>query len=183
VLLRALSLHGGQKALQAVRAAIRDPNTDLQDEALDILCGWETPEPADDLLAITKTSANPTHRTLALRGYIRMAGLPGIPPSRRLAMCQEGLRLAQRDDERRLALAALAGVPTVEALQTALPYLEREGLMEEGGAAAVAIGQKLLPEQAALVRDAMERVLKRVKIAELRAQAVELRARAGEAGR
>jgi hypothetical protein len=98
-------------------------------------------------------------------------------------MCREGLRVAQRDDERRLALAALAVVPTADALRTALPYLEQEGLTEEAGAAAIAIAPKLLPGQAAVVRDAMERVMKHVKSEELRRQAEDLRARAGQAGR
>jgi HEAT repeat protein/type 1 glutamine amidotransferase len=182
-LLRALSLHGGPRALQAVKAAISDLDTDLQDEALGLLVDWETPEAADDLLTIVKASANPTHRTLALRGYLRIAGLPGIPPARRLEMCREGLRLAQRDDERRLALAVLAGVPTVEALRTALPFVEREGVSEEAGAAVIAIAEKLLPDHPAAVIEAMDRVRKGVKAAEVLRQAAELRARAEQGGR
>lgn len=182
-LLRSLSLHGGPKALQAVKAAVSDADPDLQDEALGLLVDWESPEAAEDLLTLTRTSMNPTHRTLALRGYLRMAGLPAVPATRRLEMSREGLRLAGRDDERRLALAALAGVPTLEALQTVLPLLEREGLSEEAGAAAVAIGQKLLPDHAAAVLDAMDRVGKSVKNEELLRQVAELRARAEQAGR
>jgi HEAT repeat protein/type 1 glutamine amidotransferase len=182
-LLRALSLHGGPRALQAVRAAIRDPDPDLQDEALSLLGDWETPEPAVDLLALAKTAANPTQRTLALRGYLRMAALPAVPPGRRLEMCQEGLLLAGRDDERRLALAALAGVPTIEALRTALPFVEREGLAEEASAAVVAIAPPLLPAHSRAVVEAMDQVLKRVKSVEVRRQAEGLRARAEQAGR
>jgi hypothetical protein len=98
-------------------------------------------------------------------------------------MSQEGLRLAERDDERRLALAALAGIPTVEALRTALPLIEQESLSEEAGAAVVAIAQKLLPDHAAAVLEAMDRVRKSVKNEELLRQAADLRARAEQAGR
>lgn len=182
-LLRALSLHGGPRALRAVRAAVRDPDPALQDEALGLLCDWGTAEPAADLLEIARADTSPTRRTLALRGYLRMAGLPGLPPARRLEMCREGLRLAARDDERRVALAALAGVPTLEALQSALPLVEREGLSEEAGAAAVAIAPAVLPGHPRAVLEAMDRVLQRVKNPDLRRQAEDLRARAEQAGR
>src|SRR2546421_661635 len=82
-------------------------------------------------------------------------------------MCREGLRLAQRDEERRLALAALAGVPDVGALETALPLLHNGRLTEEAGTAVIAIGQQLLPSHPASVIEAMDSVLKSVKSLEL----------------
>jgi HEAT repeat protein/type 1 glutamine amidotransferase len=182
-LLRSLSLQGGPKALQAVNAAISDADPDLRDEALGLLSAWESPEAAELLLNVVKKPANPTHRSLALRGYVRLAGLPQLPPARRLAMSQEALRLAERDDERRLVLATLAGVPTLEALRTALPYLEREGLSEEAAAAVVAIAPGLLPDQDAVVIEALDRVRKHVKNEELLRQAAELRRRAAQAVR
>ncbi|MFN3648177.1 MAG: HEAT repeat domain-containing protein [Armatimonadota bacterium] len=181
-LLRSLALHGGPKALAAVRAAVGDPDPELQNEALGLLTDWPTPDAAEALLSLTQ-SANPTHRTLALRGYLRMAALPAVPAERRLEMSRQGLALAQRDDERRLALAALTGVPAVEALRTALPLLAQEGVAEEAGAAVVAISGKLLPEHAALVIEAMDQVLARVENAELKTQATELRARAAQVRR
>ncbi len=182
-LLRTLSLHGGPKALQALRIALRDTDTDVQEEALDLLAGWETPDAAADLLEVVRTSTNRVHRTLALRAYIRMAGMTTLTPAQRLAMGREGLRQAQRDDERRLALATLAGIPTADALQTVLPFIEQEGLSEEAGAAAVAIAQKLLPGQPAAVREAMDRVRRHLKNVELLRQAAELHTRAEQAGR
>jgi HEAT repeat protein/type 1 glutamine amidotransferase len=182
-LLQALSHHGGPKALQAVKAAVADPNPEVQDAAVMLLSDWATTEPADDLLAIARQSSNRTHRILALRGYLRMAGQADVPPSRRVAMCQVGLRLATRDDERRLALTALAGVPTAEALAVTLPFLSNANLKEEAGAAAVAIGQKLLPNQAASVAEAMDKVLKVVTSMDLLRQATELRWKANQMGR
>jgi hypothetical protein len=107
-----------------------------------------------------------------------MAGEGDLPPQRRLAMCREGLRLARRDEERRLALGALACVPDVEALAVVLPFLDNDSLKEEAGAAVVAIGQKLLPNHPSAVIEAMDSVLKSVKSAELLRQAAELRAKA-----
>jgi hypothetical protein len=182
-LLRTVSLHGGAKALLAVQSALADADPEVQEEALGLLADWESSEAAEPLLALVRSTMNPTHRALALRGYLRMAGLAGLPPARRLEMAREGLRLAARDDERRLALAALGGVPTAEALRTALPLVEREGLTEEASAAVVAIAQRLLPAEQTAVAAAMDQVLKHVKSMELRRQATDLRARAAQAGR
>lgn len=182
-LLRSLSLHGGPRALQAIRTACRDADANVQEEALGLLCDWETVEPAGDLLEIARSDSSSTRRTLALRGYLRMAALPALPAARRLEMCREGLRLAGREDERRLALAALAGVPAIEALRTALQFLEQEGLVEEAGAAVVTIAPPLLADHAPEVAAVMDLALKRVKSPELRRQAEALRARAGAGGR
>jgi HEAT repeat protein/type 1 glutamine amidotransferase len=182
-LLRALSLHGGARTLRAVNAAVGDADPDLQAEALNLLVQWESADAAGDLLLIARTAANPTHRTLALRGFIRMAGLPEVAPSRRLEMCREGLRLSGRDDERRLVLAILPGAPSVEALDMALPFLGQEGLAEEAGAAAVAIAPALVLNHPRAVIEAMDRVRTSVKNEDLLRQAADLRARAEQTGR
>lgn len=182
-LLHTVTVHDSPKVLQALRSAVNDAESEVQDTAVELLAGWETPEPAADLLSIAKSSTNRVHRTQALRGYIRMAGLPVVAPPQRLEMCRSALALAQRDDERRLVLAVLANVPTVEALRVALPFVEREGLADEAGAAAVAIGVKLLPNHAAAVADAMTRVSKSAKSPEVLRQAADLRQLAEQAGR
>jgi type 1 glutamine amidotransferase/HEAT repeat protein len=179
LLLRGVSRHGDARALQAVRAAVTDPSTEVQDAAVTMLAEWETPEPADTLLETAKSSGSARHRLLALRGYLRIAGMGSLPAARRLTMVQEGLRLAQRDEERRLALGALAGIGTPEALAAALPYLENEALRDEAAAAVVAIGRSLPAASGATVVEAMDRLLKRVTDPELVRQATELRAKAG----
>jgi hypothetical protein len=98
-------------------------------------------------------------------------------------MSVEGLKQATRDEERRLALTALSGVTSVEALASALPLLMDDNLKEEAGTAAVSIGQMLLPNHATAVIAAMDKVLKSVTSVDLLRQATELRARAVQVGR
>jgi len=181
-LLRCLSLHGGPQALAAVSAAVGDPDEEVRDEALGLLANWETVEAAEPLLAVVRAPANPTHRTLALRGYLRLAGLPAGPAARRLEMCRVGLALATRDDERRVALAALAGIPSPEALQAAADLLDREPLAGEAAVAVLAIGERLPPADAGAVRAALDRLRDRVSDPELLRRAAELRARLGSEG-
>jgi HEAT repeat protein len=177
-LLRALRRLGGTKAVAAVRAAADDPNAEVQDAALRALCDWPNAEPADDVLRIARESSNEKHRLLAVRGCLRMAAFDELPPPRRVAMIQDSLRLINRDEERRLALGALPRVPGMEALTAVLPFLDSETLKEEAGAAAVAIGEKLLPSRPAPVLEAMEKVLKAVRNQDVIRRATELRTRA-----
>ena len=69
------------KALDAVRAALKkeDLTAEVKDAAVRTLSEWPDAAPADDLLALVNTSSNQTHKVLALRGYIRMAGMTGKP--------------------------------------------------------------------------------------------------------
>jgi hypothetical protein len=177
-LLRTLRRMGGSKALEAVRTATGDSNPEVQDAAIRALCDWPNAEPADDLLKIARQSSNQSHRLLALRGYLRLASLDALSPQRRLAMAQESLRLIQRDEERRLVLGVLARVPDVDALATVLPFLDTESLKEEAGAAAVAIGEKVLSAHPVHVVEAMKKVLVSVRNQDVVRRAKELQTKA-----
>lgn len=178
ILLRTLGRLGGRRALQVLQTAAADPQPDVQDTAIRALCDWPTAEPAGGLLQIAQDATQERHRVLALRGYLRLAGQEDVLPPQRLSMAQQALRVAQRDDERKLALGVLANVPAVEALAAVRSFLAAGSLRDEAGAAAVAIAQKLLPNSRAEVGQALDEVLKTVRDQELRRRAAELRERA-----
>jgi hypothetical protein len=52
--------------------------------------------------------------------------------------------LAQKDDEKKLLLAALGGIPSVEALDLITPCLAEDGTKEEAANAAVDVADKLV---------------------------------------
>jgi HEAT repeat protein len=178
VMFRLLARGGGQKALAAIRRAVDDAGADVRDAAVRLLADWPTAEPAEDLLAIATRSTVRTHQILTLRGYLRMASLTEVAQDRRLEMCRIGLRTAQRDDDRRLAIASLSSIASPRALEIVLPYLDNLGLKEEAGSALVKIGQALLPNNAREVASAMEQVLQSKPSSELSRQASELKAKA-----
>jgi HEAT repeat protein len=158
-LLRALGQVGGSKGLEAVRGAISDPQADLRDAAIRVLSNWLDDSAAPDLLALAGHAESRKHRILALQGYIRLAGLTGVPNDQRLAMCRQAMGLAQRDDEKRRVLGALGQVQSPEALAAAISYLELPTLKNEAASAAVSIGERIVRSQAAAVRQALEKVL------------------------
>ena len=98
-LLRILRSVVDAKSLQAIRAAMADANTEVQETATRLICDWSTVEAAPDLLALAKTSPNPTYKLLALRGYLRVSGDKDVTADQRLAMCKEAAALVQRDEE------------------------------------------------------------------------------------
>jgi HEAT repeat protein len=179
-LLRILSQIGGAKALQGVRAAVKDSNPELRDIAVRALCEWTTPEPAPDLLAIAKTTDDKKHKILALRGYIRMIGLGDMPADKKMAMCKEALALAERDEEKKLVLGALGGVPTIEALNAAIPFLDNAAMKDEAAAAVVAIAEKTLKAHPAESTEALQKALKATQNKDVTRRAQDLLKRAGK---
>ena len=169
-LLRSLGQVGGSKALQAVRAATKDADADVQDAAVRALCDWPAVEAASDLADLAKTSANAKHKIFALRGYTRLISQSELPADKKLTMCKEAMTLATRDEERKLVLGALGGVPTTKALEMVMPYLENAAMKNEAGSAAVSIAEKL-KGQSAQVTDAMKKVVATVGNASVKKRA------------
>jgi HEAT repeat protein len=178
-LLRALGRLGGPGAIGPVRAALNDPDAAVKDAAVRALADWPDATAAADLLALAKKEANQTLQVIALRGYLRLAGLPDRPAAEKVKMCHEALAVAKRPDEQKLILGVLGDVNTAEAFLMTVPMLQEAPVREEAAQAstkiAKALGNKLPPQtQAAMetvlsftknknTRKDAEEVLKRVK--------------------
>ena len=178
-LIRALSRAGGAEALAAVSGAVKDADAGVQDAAIRSLADWPDVAAAPQLLAIAKTASNATHQVLALRGYIRLAGLDGVAAADQLKMYAEAMAAAKRPDEKKQVLGGLGNVKTVEALQMVLPALDDKGLQNEAAAAAVKIAKNLGGHGKEVVRDAMQKVLDVSKDKNVRKEAEDLLNKAG----
>jgi HEAT repeat protein len=159
-LLRILSSLGGPRALEAVRVAATDANAEIKDTALRALCDWSNAEALPDLAQLAKSSLNPTVKILALRGYIRMAGQQEASAGQKVATLKDALALADRSEEKKLVLAALGTIHTVDSLALVTPQLGNADLKEEACLAAVAIAEQLPKPRPALVAEAMVQVVK-----------------------
>jgi hypothetical protein len=82
--------------------------------------------------------------------------------------------LAERDEEKKLVLGALGGVPMAEALALVVPFLDNPATKDEASAAALAIGEKLAGSHPAEVAQAVKKVLKATKNQDLLKRAEEL---------
>jgi HEAT repeat protein len=177
-LLDLLGVVGGAKALEGVSAAASDANEDVQNAATRVLGGWMSADAAPVLLELAKTG-NDKFRVRCLRGYIRIARQLDVPRNERIAMCREALAVAQRDDEKKLALEVLERYPSGQSLTVAVDLLQSETLKEAAARAAVAIaGERAVAARPALVAKAMEEVLEATADSELSANAKALLRRA-----
>jgi HEAT repeat protein len=158
-LLRVLSIVGGQEALTAVRAATSDANGQVSDAAIRALCSWKTADAAPDLLALAKTSSEPSRKTAALQGYINLVRDDSLSTAQRLAMCKQAAELIVRNEDKKLLLGALGTVPSVEALAMAMTHLDNQATSAEASFAAVAISEKIVEQNPKQVTEALQKVL------------------------
>jgi hypothetical protein len=157
-LLRVLRAAQGPKALDAVRAAIKDADTEVRGEAISILCGWPSVEALDDVLRLT-TASDRKVKILALRGAIRLIPLQDASVAGKLGQFKELEPLIERNEEKRLLLGSLAEVPHKDALEMAIGYLDNAATKNEACFAAVAIAEKIATKDKSEVADAMKKVL------------------------
>jgi hypothetical protein len=159
VLLQILGVIGGPDALNAVRKAIDDTNTQVRTAAIRSLCGWKTADAAPDLLKLAQTSPERARKTAALRGYISLVRDENLSTAEKLAICKKAADLIQRNQEKKLLLGVLGNVASSEALAMAMAHLDDPATRLESCFAAVAISEKIVGQHPKEVKNALEKVL------------------------
>lgn len=157
-LLRVLRSAGGPKALAALRASATDPNAEVKETALRALCDWDTAEVLPDMVQFARTTTDKKWKILALRAQLRLIPLQEATTAEKLAALKEAMALIERTEEKRLALAALAEIPSAGSLALVVPFLGAGGLKEEAGIAAVAISEKIVGKYPSEVAGALKQV-------------------------
>ncbi len=173
-LMRVLRRVGGPTALATLRTAMSDTNEEVRENAMRNMGEWPTVDALPDLLTLAKTPPTPTIKILALRGILRLIPLQTVSSAEKLSSLKESLALVERPEEKRLALAALGGIPTAESLALVMQELANPALRAEATLTAVAIGEELTKTQPAVVSEAMGLVMKATEDKQLikRAQAL-----------
>jgi HEAT repeat protein len=132
LLLPLLGRVGGDKALEAIREAVKDEATEVQEAAVRGLCNWPDASVAEELLKLAEDSENAAHRNWALRAHVRVIALPSSrPPAKSLEMFKKAMELADRDENKRLIVSRVSTVRLVETLRWVLPYLDDEALAQQ----------------------------------------------------
>jgi HEAT repeat protein len=158
-LLGALGAMGGEKALQAVAAAGKDASPEIQDVASRALGEWMSADAGPSLLDMAKTAGDAKYKIRALRGYIRIARQLNLPAETRLAMFRTAMEVAQRNEEKQLALDILTRIPSAATLQLAVSRLGDPALKDAAADAAVKIAGKVVGPEPKAVAEAMQKVV------------------------
>ena len=140
-----LAILGGDEALSAVIKAASSGPDEARDAALRALAGWQDFAAAKPLLAI---AADPqigkVHSVLALQGVARLiqAADKGTP-AERVETALAGLKTAQRPEEKRSMLAALASVADPKAVEALKLLLADPALKADAAQSALALAESL----------------------------------------
>jgi len=161
-LLPVLGRIGGPKALKVVKDAIRSSDAELADAGIRALCRWPDPSVAGKLLEFAAGAANKDHRILALRAYVRVITTPAaIPDSKTLEALDKVMRMASRDEDKRLILSRSGSVRSAETVQWLLPYLDDNSLAGEASKTIVDLARRqelFTPNRAEFVK-ALQKVI------------------------
>lgn len=131
-LIGVLPLAGGTQALEAARRAVASDDPAVRDAGVRALAQWKEADAVDDLVRLYQDPPLPTHRTLVLRGLVRLAGEGnGAADDALVAHYGKLLDMAVSDEDRRLILGALGGCAHPEALKLALEQRSRESVGAE----------------------------------------------------
>ena len=119
---------GNPQSLDTLRAALGGPNAETKRAAILALTAWPNDGPATDLIETARIAAAPAHQILALRGALRLIGLPGSSrtPRETVKLLAEIMSLARRPEEKRAVLALLPRFPVPEALELAKASLDTD---------------------------------------------------------
>lgn len=119
-----------------LRAALKDPAPEIARGAILALSGWANSAPLPDLLAIARSYANPTLQVLALRGYLKLIGLPSQRSAAESAkLLSEGMQLSKQPAEKRTVLSLLSTFPSTESLEIAQAATKDPDIAKEAAAA------------------------------------------------
>ncbi len=178
--IHALAVAGGADALAAVQAAVADKESRVSDEAVRALANWPSRWPDDiavarPLLALARTGARPTHRILALRGYLQLLqGTRKLRDDDKLARLGEVLPLVKKPEEKRLVVSVLRTIAKARALELLVGYVSDRPVAEEACAAIV----DLVPRLRAVPKDkrksALELALSKTRSARTKRRARDL---------
>jgi HEAT repeat protein len=162
-LLSVLGKIGDEAALPVLRDALGDKEDKIKDAAVRALSDWPTAAPAADLLKVAQTSENQVHKTLALRGYVRLAGLKSNRPAEEtMKMYKDAMALAADVSEKKMVLSGLGGTDNFEAMEMASSYLSDKELKDEAEVAVVKIAEERVknsPRVSAQTKEILQKVI------------------------
>jgi prolyl-tRNA editing enzyme YbaK/EbsC (Cys-tRNA(Pro) deacylase) len=174
-LMSVLGKIGDEAALPVLRESLVDKEDKIKDAAVRALSDWPTATPAADLLKVAQTSENQVHKTLALRGYVRLAGLKSNRPAEEtMKMYKDAMALAGDASEKKMVLSGLGSTNSFEAMQMAAGYLDDKELKEEAAAAVVKIAETTMKDHSRETSEMLQKVIDGTTNESVREQAQKL---------
>ncbi|MBN1506112.1 MAG: HEAT repeat domain-containing protein [Sedimentisphaerales bacterium] len=175
-MLIALGQLGSPVAWPALRRALgQTDDSQLREDALRALAtGGGDDSFVPSLLEVSQTSDKQVHRVLALRAAVRLIDQGDSPADGKVRQVRKVMQVAQRPDEKRVALAALARIQTPAAMELACEQVSDASLRAEAAQATVQIARAISGAEPKKVAAALKVVAAAPVSAESRKQAEDL---------
>jgi len=150
---------GGTQALATLRASVKDADPRVADAAVRALAGWPDRAAAADLLALVEKSPSETHRTLALRGFLRMASAAKGKDEATKMLAQVG-KAAKSPNDKKMLLAVATQLNSPGALAVAASLVGDEQVNAEATLAVLQIARALRAEHPDAIQAPLARIVK-----------------------
>lgn len=158
--LRILGRIGEPVGLDAIRKHVGATAEPVRDAAVRALCDWKDTAALPDALGLMKTSTDATHRTLAIRAYVRLVRLPDAKRTAQqaLALYDVAMTFAKSPDEKKLILSGMADLACVTALDRLEAAMSDAALQAEAAVALCSVSRNVCGMDAGRARAAIDRV-------------------------
>ena len=165
---------GGAKALQTVEGFAWSDSPELVDKATAMFGMWRAPDDIELVAAASlkflKESKDTRHKVRVIRGYRRLAQQFNMSEERRIAICNDIMEIADRDEERLLVFEVYASHPSLKMLGLAMQHIDNTAFAETVAKSAVTICERLQGKDPQIV-DAMKKVIEKSKDDQIKAKA------------
>ena len=101
---------------------------EINDSAVRILSNWNNSDAIPNLTEIIKTTENETHQILATQGCINLLNESDFPAKKKIRLFRDLFGLTNRIEEKKLILAGLSKIKTMESLRFVSTFLNDEDL-------------------------------------------------------
>src|SRR5437867_1242002 len=137
IALHVLATAGGPEALAAVKSSLEDSDEAVQDEAVRTLSTWPNNWPddasvAEPVLMLAKSGKKMSQQVLGMRGYLLYVKADkALKDDERIAKVSELVPLLKRPEEKRLAIAAIDGIPTSAGLELLMTFATEPAIADD----------------------------------------------------
>jgi len=123
---------------------LNDDEKNIRNSAIKALSEWNNDTPLSTLFNVTENAKNQSHKTLALRGIIRLIGLENDRSTEATnELYKRAMALATNVQEKKAVLSGLSNVMSITAFQMAETYLPLPELKAEAATACIKIAGEI----------------------------------------
>jgi hypothetical protein len=135
---------------------------------------WSGSDALPTLLGLAKSEESRSLRVRALRGCIRLIGEKKVDAAERVADLAQAYAMAERPDEKKMALGVLAGCRTGAAMDVAADALDDEALFAEAADTVIKLASGNGAVSGPATRAALEKIVAKAQDGGLRDRARKL---------